>query len=62
MKQTTIELVLGVFVSIVVLLIFAADRLDGDELYKGLAAGATCVGAIKAVQSKWVKTITGSAE
>lgn len=53
--QAIVELILGVIVTIVVLLICAQDRLDGDELWKGLASGATCVAAIKAAQSDAVR-------
>lgn len=49
--QPLLELVLGVAVTITVLLIFATDRLDGDELWKGLAAGGACVASIKAAQA-----------
>ena len=56
MNHSIVEFLAGIIVSITVLMIFAQDRLDGDELYKGCLAGAGTVAAMKVAQNgkfKW---------
>lgn len=42
---------IAAMVSSVVLLIFASDRLDGDELWKGAMAGPATIGACQFFRS-----------
>lgn len=45
--------------SIVVLLIFAEDRLDGDELWKGAVVGPAVVGGCRFFRSSKAQAIIG---
>ena len=57
--ESSVSMFVAAFVSITVLLIFANDRLDGDEVWKGGIVGPAVVGACKFSQSKLAQQLVG---
>lgn len=52
-------LFVAALVSIIVLMIFASDRLDGDEVWKGALVGPAVVGSCKFFQSGYAQSLFG---
>lgn len=57
--ENLVTLAVAAGVSIFVLMIFASDRLDGDEVWKGSLVGPSVVGACRFFQSDFAQRTIG---